>query len=393
MDNNKPVKICHVANTDKALKFLLLPQLKFLAKEGYDVYAVCSPGKWTKTIEAEGIKVKTIKMKRKISPFSDLAALAGLFLYFRKEKFQIVHVHNPKPGVLGQLAAKMAGVPIIINTVHGLYFHKDSSPLKRKFFIFIEKIAASCSDLIFSQNKEDMDTLVKEKIAKPEIIKYLGNGIDIRKFSAERFSKEFIDKKKKELRIPADYKVVGIVARLVEEKGYLDLFKAFKSVLDIFPDILLLVIGPEEPEKKDVINPKIAENYGIAENTVFLGERDDVDEILALMDIFVLPSYREGFPRSVLEASAMGKPVVATDIRGCKEAVDDGRTGILVPAKNPEKLAQALVYFLKNPAKAEETGKNGRIKVTEEFDETLVFDKIRKEYRSLLDKNAKLPEA
>ena len=121
-----------------AVKFLLLPQLKFLIKEGYDVYTVCSDGKLIDDIKKEGIKVKTIKIKRKISPLYDLVTFCRLWRYFRKEKFDIVHTNNPKPGLLGQLAAKMAGVPIIINTIHGLYFQENSS-IKREDFLFLWK--------------------------------------------------------------------------------------------------------------------------------------------------------------------------------------------------------------------------------------------------------------
>src|SRR3989338_9308858 len=177
-------KICHVASADITVNFLLLPQLKSLLKEGYDIYVVCSNGKMIREIEREDIKVKTIEITRKLfSPISDIVAFIKLFFYFKKEKFDIIHTHAPKPALLGQLAAKMAGVPIIVNTIHGLYFTKNSSYLRRKLFIFIEKISAACSTLIFSQNKEDIETMIKEKIAPREKIRYLGNGIDLEKFN------------------------------------------------------------------------------------------------------------------------------------------------------------------------------------------------------------------
>lgn len=382
--NSSKIKICHIASADMTVKFLLIPQLEFLIGQGYDVYVVYSKGKWKKKIESQGIKVKNIEIKRKVSPLWDLVSVFQLFFYFRKEKFDIVHTHTPKPGLLGQLAAKMAGVPIIVNTVHGLYFNEDSSVFKKYFFVFIEKIAAICSDLIFSQNKEDIETIIKERITKREKLKYLGNGVSIEKFNSERFSVDFIEKKKKELGLKPNFKIIGAVGRLVREKGYLDLFKAFKKVLEKFPDTILLIVGPKEPEKKDKFNPIVAKDYGIEKNTIFLGQRVDVDELYSLMDIFVLSSHREGFPRTVIEASAMGKPVVATNIRGCREAVEDGKTGLLVPVKNPAKLAEVIIYLLENPEKAKQMGKNGRIKIVKEFDERLVFDRIKEEYQRLI---------
>ena len=387
--DDKKNKICYVASVDVTIKFILLNQLKFLKREGCDVYVVCSLGKWTGDIEKEGIKIKNIRFKRKISPIFDLISLIRLFFYFKREKFDIVHTHTPKAGLIGQLSAKFAGVPIIINTIHGFYFQKKDSWLKRQFFIFTEKIAAMCSDVIFFVNREDMDTAVKEKICSSDKIKYFGAGIEMERFDIRRFSKKFIYEKKKQVGIKLNGKIIGIVARLVKEKGYLDLFKAFKKVLDYFPETTLLVVGSLEPEKKDAINPVVFKKYKIKKNLLFLGERTDIDEIYSLMDIFILPSYREGLGISIIEASAMAKPVVATDIRGCREAVEDGVTGKLVPAGDVHKLSEAIVYLIGHPKEAEEMGKRGKLKVNNEFDEKKVFDKIEKEYEMLIRKKIK----
>jgi len=380
------IKICFVSSADMTLKFLLLPNLKFLQNRGYELSAVCSPGKWVKDIEREGIKVKTIKIKRKISPLSDLITVFGLYFYFKKEKFNIVHTFTPKAGLLGQVAAKMAGVPIICNTVFGFYFHEGTHFLQRRFFVFFEKIAAKFSDLIFSINKEDIKTAAKEKICSKQKIKYCGIGVNVDRFNPERFSADFIEEKKKILGINPANIVLGIVARLVKEKGYLDLFDAFDIIVKKFPNVTLLIVGINEPEKKDSVQIEdIIKNYGLEKKVLFLGERVDVDEIYPLMDIFVLPSHREGLSVSLLEAQATEKPVVATDIRGCREAVDRGRTGILVSVKNPDELANAIIYLLSNPKIAKEMGKNGRMKVKREFDERIIFNRIEECYQKLVE--------
>jgi len=388
MEHNPPwgtrkIKICYVANADAFVKFLLLPQLKFLVKEGYNVHAIFSNNKWADDIEKEGIKVKIIRIKRKITPLYDLITLYRLWSYFKKEKFDMVHTNNPKPGLLGQLAARMAGVPIIMNTVHGLYFQNNSSYLKRRFFIFIEKIAAKCSDLVFFVNKEDMETALRERICSKKVIKYLGGGIDVEKFNPDIFSQSFLAGKRGKLGIKPNYRVIGIVARLVREKGYLDLFRAFKAVLKTFPETTLLVIGPKEPEKTDAIKPEIVESYGIENSVVFLGERADVDQIYPLMDVFVLPSYREGLGVAILEAMAEKRPVVASNIRGCREEIENGKNGILVPIKNPKKLAEAIVYLFNNPGKAKELGDSARIRVQRYFKESLIFDRIKEAHQEL----------
>lgn len=387
---NRKVKICYVASVDITLRFILLNHMKFLIGQGYDVCAVCSQGKWLKDVEKEGVKIKTIEIKRKISPVADLIALFKLYSYFKKEKFDIVHTHTPKPEIYAQIAAKLAGVPIIIDTLHGLDLPADVSYFGKKIFFLLKKIAAKCSNLIFSVNKKNIETIVNEKICDPSIIKYFGNGIDTQRFNPSRFSKEFINRKKTEVGIDPKKKIIGIVARLVEEKGYLDLFDAFKIVLEKFPDSMLLIVGPLEPEKKDAIDPVVVKNYGIEKNVIFLGERADVDEVYPLMDIFVLPSHREGLPYTILEASSTGKPVVTTNVGGCPEAVDDRKTGLLVPTKNSGELAEAIIYLLSNPGEIVRMGEEGRKKVLEQFDEKIVFNRIKIEYLRLLEEKVDL---
>jgi len=386
MEKNNQIKICYVTSSDLTLKFILFNQLKFIQGLSFEVSAVCSEGKWVKEIEKQGIKVKIINFNRDFNVFVHIICFFKLLSYFKKEKFDIVHVHTPVPGLLGQLAAKLTSVPIIINTIHGLYFQNKDKWLKRKFFILAEKIAGKCSDLVFFVNKEDMETAVKEKICRPEVIRYFGGGINCFKFNPNNFSKELIFKKKRELGINGNGKVIGIVARLVREKGYLEFFEAFSQVVRKFPQATLLIIGPQEPKKRDKIDPNIVRRYGIKNNVLFLGERENIAEFYALMDIFVLPSWREGLGISIIEASAMEKPIVATDIRGCRETVENNKTGILIPAKNSKKIAEAIIYLLNNPEKAKEMGRQGRMKVLREFDERLVFDRMKTEYERLLRK-------
>ena len=380
----KRIKICHVTSIDFTLKFMLFNKLRFLKNQGYEVYAVCSPGKWVKDIENQGIKVKTIKIKRKMSPISDLIAFCKLFFYFKKEKFDIVHTHTLKPEFWAQIAAKLAKVPIIVNTIHGFIFGEGPVSFKQRFFIFLQKIASRYSDVIFTVSKVVINAANKKKICKPHLLRYLGRDIDTDRFDASRFSKEFILNKKKQLGIDPNKKIIGIVARLVQEKGYLELFQAFRKVLNKFPDTLLLVVGPEEPEKGDAIDSNIVRRYSIQNNVIFLGERIDVDEVYSLMDIFVLPTYREGVGASILEASAMEKSVIATNTGGCPEAIDNGITGILIPLKDVEKLYQAIVYLFNNPEKAREMGRQGRRKILREFNQKLIFDRIKIEYERLI---------
>ncbi len=389
-NKKKKIKVCYVGSVDITLRFILLNHMKFLLMEGYDVHAVCSNGKWLKDVEDAGIKVKAIEIKRRISPIADLITFTRLFFYFKKEKFDIVHTHTPKPEIYGQIAAKLAGVPVIINTLHGFDLPVDVTYFAGKIFVLLEKIAAKCSDLIFSVNHKNINLIVKEKICSPLILKYFGDGIDTQRFNPKRFSKEHIGNKKKEIGLDPSKRVIGIVARLVKEKGFLDLFDAFKIVLNKFPNTTLLIVGSPEPEKKDAIDLNIIKKYGIQDNVLFLGERADVDQIYPLMDVFVLPSHREGLGLATLEASATEKPVVTTNIGGCPEAVDDKKTGLLINPKSPNDLADAIIYLFSNPKEAETMGKEGRKKVLREFDENIVFDRIHTEYLRLISEKINL---
>ncbi|MBI4122935.1 MAG: glycosyltransferase [Parcubacteria group bacterium] len=384
-EQDRMFKICQVASADISLRFLLLDFMRYLQKEKYEVHAASSDGKWVPEIRNTGIKVQTTMITRRLfTPIADLAALFRLYWFFKKERFDIVHTHTPKASFLGQLAAFFARVPVRITTIHGLYFQKDSSWQKKFIFIPIERIIAKIVHKAFSVNKEDVAFLTGHGIYPSGKVIYVGGGINLRKFDPSRFSKEFIAQKKREIGVPLNTKVVGIVARLVREKGFIPLFAAFVQILKRFPNTVLLIIGPEEPEKRDALDKNIVDTYGIRDKVLFLGERIDVIELYSVMDVFVLPSYREGLGLSILEASAMKRPVVASDIRGCREGVDDKKTGFLVPSSNPAKLAEAIEHILSHPEEAKVMGEEGRKKVEREYDQDAVFELLRKEYEQLL---------
>jgi len=392
---SQQLKVAHVTTIDMALRYLLLNQLRNLQEAGYEVTGISTPGSDVQIIEAAGIRHIAVTMPRSpYTPIQDLSALKKLYFIFRRERFSIVHTHNPKPGVLGQLAAKLAGVPVIINTVHGFYFHEHMPVPLRRFYVGLEKATARCSDVILSQNREDIDTAVREKICHPEKIKCLGNGIDLHKFDRATVPLESITAKRNEVELAAETRVIGFVGRLVREKGLLELFEAVRAVRQKVPNVTLLIIGPHDTNRKAAITAHTARKFGIREIARFLGTRHDMPEWYALMDVLVLPSYREGFPRVCMEASAMGVPCVATDIRGCREAVEHGRNGLLVPVADVPALADAIIEVLTSHEKAQCFGREGRCMAEDRFDERQVFEKVKAEYRRLLqDKGLPLPEA
>lgn len=389
-DTHSNISIAHITTIDAVLHFLLYSQLQEFVSEGYDVIGISSEGPHTRDLVASGIQHIPVTIARNIQPLKDMRSLWQLYWILKKNQFTIVHTHNPKPGLIGQIAAYLAGVPIIVNTIHGFYFHDLMPPLKRRFFILLEKIAAQCSDLILSQNKEDLETAIREGICSPNKIRYLGNGIDVGFFSRERLSISIIQQKREELGLPKNVSIVGFVGRLAaKRKGFLDFLAAAQSILTRHPDTHFLIVGTSDTGKDDAVDPAIAQDYGIAEHCCFAGFRpkEEMPEHYALMNILVLPSLFEGVPRAVMEASSMGIPVVATDVKGNREAVIHNHTGLLVPYGEPEKLADAIDTIFTHPELATQMGIEGRKLVCERFNEKQVIERIKIEYRRLLQEN------
>ena len=380
------VTVAHVTTVDMSLRYLLLNQLKYLQAEGYRVLGVSSPGPDVATVEAAGIRHIAVPMTRRMSPLQDVKALQDLTRVFQREHVDIVHTHTPKPGLLGQMAARLAGVPVVVNTLHGFYFHDHMKPLPRRFFIFMEQLAAVNRDWILSQNPEDIRTAIAEHIADAAIIEPLGNGIDLQRFSPAAVSAAEVQATRHELGFDDDDVVFGFVGRLVEEKGLLEFFDAAASLRARYPQLKLLVIGPDDTDKPDATGAAAARSRGLADDVaVFTGLRHDLPRLYAAMDVFVLPSHREGFPRAPMEAAAMGKPVIATNIRGCRETVDDGVTGMLVPLKDAASLARAMASAIDDgQERRRRYGAAGLALARERFDERLVFARVAACYQRLL---------
>jgi glycosyltransferase involved in cell wall biosynthesis len=368
-------RIAHVATVDLSLRYLLLDQLLHLKNAGYDVVAISNPGPDVAHIEAAGIPHIPVRMTRNFTPLDDARALLDLERIFKRERFDIVHTHTPKPGLIGQLAARMAGVPVVVNTIHGFYFHDHMKPHVRRFYVLMERIAAQQSSAILSQNPEDIETGIRERIFARDQVELLGNGIDLQRFDRARLDDDAQRALRKDLGFADDDQIVGFVGRLVAEKGLPELFDAFARVRAEHPRARLLIVGPSDEEKPDAITQR-------AQGT-FTGLRDDMPELYGLMDVLVLPSHREGFPRAPMEAAAMQVPCVVTDIRGCRETVVEGETGRFVPVRDPNALATTILELLQRPERARALGRNGRTLATQRFDQRHVFEKVEATYRRL----------
>lgn len=377
-------RVLHVTTTDMSLELLLGPQLRALRSAGYDVHTASAAGPFVAGLEADGIAHHPLEhATRAFALGQDVAGLAELYRLFRRLQPHIVHTHNPKPGVYGRVAARAARVPLVVNTQHGLYAQRTDRRARRLPVYTLERVAAACSDVELVQNAEDLETLARLRIPRQKL-RLLGNGVDLGRFFPG--SPELRKEVRAELQIDDDQVVVGAVGRLVWEKGYAELFAAAKRLLARRNDVVVLVAGPFDADKGD---PLTAGDVAAAEaaGLRFLGHRDDPERLYAAFDIYVLASHREGFPRSAMEAAASGLPIVATDIRGCREVVEPERTGLLVPVRDAGALETAIARLADDPASRLRFGVAALAKARKEFDQEKVIARTLDAYSCLHDRD------
>jgi glycosyltransferase involved in cell wall biosynthesis len=383
MTDRRPT-VVHITTTDISLELLLGPQLEAFVRAGFEVVGASAPGPYVDALAERGVRHIALEhATRANAPLEDGRALVELAGLFRRLRPSIVHTHNPKPGIYGRVAARIVGVPVVVNTQHGLYALPDDPAPKRVFVYGLERLTATCSHAELVQNAEDVTVL--RRLGVPECkLTFLGNGIDLRRFDPACVDE--VDRSAARVELgataPADV-VIGVVGRLVREKGLVEVFDAARLLHEHQPELRFAVIGPEEPHKSSSLR-RDDRDAACAAGVRFLGRRDDVVRLYHGMDLYVLASHREGFPRSAMEAAAMGIPIVATDIRGCRQVVDPGVTGLLVPPRDPAALAGAIAALAVDPERRERMGTAGRRKAIREFDQRKCIDLTLWTYRRLL---------
>jgi glycosyltransferase involved in cell wall biosynthesis/FMN phosphatase YigB (HAD superfamily) len=375
------VKVAQLTTVDSSLRYLLYPQLTAVRDRGGDVVGISAPGPYADGLVAEDIRhVPLADSTRSMNPLADLRSAVDLWRILRRERPDVLHTHNPKPGLYGRVVGRLAGVPIVVNTCHGLYFTETDHWLKRTMLLVLEGIAARFSDAELVQSEEDLRRLTRSHAYPRRHTRLLGNGVDLARFRPGLLTPDERAKLRAgELGARDDQIVVGMVGRQVAEKGLLELFEAARRLGDRY---LVVVIGPDDPDKPDALD-RATVHAAVEHGVRFLGMRDDVDRLYGAMDLFVLPSWREGFPRAAMEASASGLPVVATDVRGCRQVVDDGVTGVLVPVRDGTALARAIESLGDDPDRRRRMGDAAVARAHAEFDEQRVVDIVLDTYRDI----------
>lgn len=337
---------------------------------------------------SENIKDKRIKfiylpsLVRNINPVLDAIAFFKLYGIFKRERFGIVHTHTSKAGALGRLAAKLAGTPVVIYNTHGHVFYGYFNQFFNKLIMYIEKFLANFSDAIITLSKKEKDDFVSLKIAKPDKLRVIYNGIDLDKFANTQVD---IKKNKKELDLPLDCPVVGLISRLEPVKDPLGFIEAAKIICSAIPNSCFLIVGDGFLRSKV---EERARQLGIKEKVIFTGFREDIPEILKTLDLVVLCSLNEGLGISLIEAQAAGIPVIATQVGGIPEVVIDGETGILVLPGKPEALAKAVIGLLQDRPRLLRMGRSAQAWVRSRFSIASMLREYSDLYEKLILKNA-----
>lgn len=375
-------RLVQLATSDLTLSWLLGPQLRAFAAVGYEVIALSAGGRYVRDLESWGIEHRTLRhATRAHDPVRDVRLLFELRRIFAELRPDIVHTHTPKPGYVGRLAARTSRVPVIVHTVHGIFAVPEDPWPKKAIVYSLDRIASSFSDIELLQNPEDLPVLRRLRIPDGKL-RLLGNGIDLGRFDPTRVDAAQIAAVRAELGVAPDDVVCGAVGRLVWEKGYRHVFDAAARLRHEIPKLKFVIVGPTAD--RDAVPREELDRVAALGNVTFLGLRDDVERLYPAMDLYVLASFREGFPRSAMEAAAMGLPLVVTDIRGCRQVVDDGVNGVLVRVRDSSALTDAIAALARDPLLRRRMGEASIEKARREFDQQRVIDITLEVYDQLL---------
>lgn len=389
-DNMRKSKILQICAIDQTAGSLLRPLIEKSVKEGYEVHVACTNTGKLQALQAEGFHMIDIPIDRSIHPVRNIKTIMLLYKLMKQEQYDIVHVHTPVAALLGRIAAKMARIKNVIYTAHGFYFHEGMSKKQYRLFFEIEKLAARwLTDWLLLQSIEDYMLAIEERFKKMDRIIHLSNGVDIwKKFNVTNISVSDKDKIKKDIGINEEDVVFTFIGRLVREKGIFELVEAFKIASEGNKKIKLLLIGDLLNSERDQKSySELMEELQHPQITP-LGFRADISLLMSITDVFVLPSHREGLPRSIIEAMAMGKPIIATNIRGCREQVFPNKNGLLVEKENTDQLSIAIIKMAENQALRAKFSRESRKLAEDLFDEQKVLEKQITIFNKLTLKNA-----
>ncbi|MCF6176147.1 MAG: glycosyltransferase family 4 protein [Victivallaceae bacterium] len=382
-NNGRKLKICHIITrmiVGGAQENTLLTIIGHI-KKGHDVTLITgpSPGPEGKLLERSDYPefeiIELPSLVRELNPLKDWQAVKDLKKLFRERKFDVVHTHSSKAGVVGRAAAWGAKVPFVCHTVHGQAFHAYEKPFKNFIYKASERWAAKRCHKIYAVAQAMIDQCVEAKIAPREKYKVVYSGMEIERFLNSKPEPEL----REQLGIPADAIVLGTVARLFPLKGYEYIIPAAEKICKQHPNVHFLIIG-NGPMKAEM-DADIAK-LGLTKHFHFSGlvPPDQVYRYIALMDMLLHLSLREGLPRSVVQSLASGKPAIGFELDGTPEVITNGETGFVVTPKSIPEVEAAVLKLLDDPELRRRCGEQGRGKVAEQFSWQRMADVLEQEY-------------
>ncbi|RAP77478.1 glycosyltransferase family 4 protein [Paenibacillus montanisoli] len=374
-------KVAHICTSSSSHK-ILVDKLMLMKQRGYDIHLISSQeGYDEEMMKQYTLKLKFVPMNRSIRPFQDLRSIYRLIRLIKLERYDIVHTHTAKAGLIGRIAAWITRTPLIVHTTHGLPFYEGQGALKNWMYRTLEIVGSFFCDAIASQNKED---IVKIKDFAPgKRVFYEGNGVDLDHLDRRKASitREELQKLRYDLQIDSSKKVLLVAARLEPVKNHSFLLAGIQQLVQSGKTNFVCLLAGKGPLESQ-IRAEISA-FGLEEYVRLIGHQSDIYPYIQLADLISLTSEKEGIPRIIMEAMAFSKPVIASDVLGTRELVQHMNTGLLVPYLQEKELANALKQVLFNDEWGKLLGQNGRKVIEREFTEEAVTQRIDHYYRQL----------
>ena len=378
-------KLIRITTVPSSLRSLLKGQHRFMSKY-FEVIGVSGDGDALAEVrQNEGIRTHVVEMTRTITPLKDLKALLQLYKFFKKEKPFIVHTHTPKAGTVGMIAAKLAGVPNRLHTIAGLPL-LEKTGVMRKLLNLVEKLTYSCSTLILPNSFKLKRIILTEKFTSASKLKVIGhgssNGIDTEHYNIAHVTEKEKEQLRESLNINENDTVFIFIGRIVKDKGINELVAAFNLLTKKHSRCKLLLIGSRENH----LDPLLSKTEILIKENICIiptGVQKDIRPYVSISHALTFPSYREGFPNVVLQASCMCLPCIVSDINGCNEIIEDQVNGLIIPVKNSEALESAMIYMIENPEKRLDMIKHSRKRILERYKQEFIWNESLKLYRSL----------
>ena len=353
--------------------------VELLDKVKYDISLCCN---LNGELVSRAKKIEHVKLYdiphlcREVNIYNDIRAFLSLYSLIKKENFTIIHTHSSKAGFLVRLAAKLNKTPIVIHTIHGFSFNDFMNSLKKNFFIYLEKLSAGWADALITVSNLNKKKVVDLGITQVDKIENIYSGIDLSLYTNKRN-----DQFRKELNMDKNHLLLGSVGRLSDQKDPITMVEAFGIVIKSFPNAHLVLVGDGELRQKIV---KRIDQLKLNGRVHLTGNKNNPWQIYHSLDLFIMSSIYEGLGRSITEALSCGVPVVCTSVEGVPEIIRDNKTGILVPPKDSNALADGVIRSLNNMEAAKKMAEQGRKFVNENFDVNKMVDDIDALYDTLL---------